>query len=416
MNTRIINHNGGRTGLETIFLFDLDGVLIRPGGYRAAYGQVMEHYFHRLGLNGNINASHLAERFEAHGVTCEWDMLAISLAMIIDYHLAQNERSQSLSSLEEWFDWAGGFQPPATERLLEEIDRVGPIARSGTIPSLRLLEESRKPASEFLPHVSNHPVADEVLGTTRSVAQNDSTRRFQELVIGTSQFQTSYGFKPEYDGESYLKQFDLPMISPDVFSRVKDAAERGRIAVCAYTARPSLQPRGQMNDGGEYSPEGELALGQVGAANWNLMAFGKLDYFARQVGAVADSLLKPAPFQALAAMAAALCNDEWRGLLWAGQIYRQSSLMDWQGDPGGRVDLQLPEKIQLHVFEDSPIGIQAAQAASGLLLNFNCQVELHAWGVGVNPRKVETLRSLGATVFEHTDDAVKSALAIAEVS
>jgi phosphoglycolate phosphatase-like HAD superfamily hydrolase len=52
-----------------IWLFDLDGVLIHPGGYREALRRTVAHFSRRAGYPDEPLAEETIEAFEANGIT-----------------------------------------------------------------------------------------------------------------------------------------------------------------------------------------------------------------------------------------------------------------------------------------------------------------------------------------------------------
>src|ERR1051326_5292118 len=59
-----------------IILLDVDGVLVQPGGYRAALRATVNHF---IGSQFDIQEEILTE-LEKHGISSEWDMVPLLLA------------------------------------------------------------------------------------------------------------------------------------------------------------------------------------------------------------------------------------------------------------------------------------------------------------------------------------------------
>ena len=72
----------------TVFLFDLDGVLVQPGGYRAAVRATVNYFAKQLGLGNIAPADETVAIFEAQGITCEWDMVPILLTLALNSALS----------------------------------------------------------------------------------------------------------------------------------------------------------------------------------------------------------------------------------------------------------------------------------------------------------------------------------------
>ena len=65
-----------------IHLFDMDSVLLHPGGYRAALIATITHFASALGLEDVAPTFEEIEAFESVGITSEWDMAPICVAAI----------------------------------------------------------------------------------------------------------------------------------------------------------------------------------------------------------------------------------------------------------------------------------------------------------------------------------------------
>ena len=72
-----------------VLLLDIDGVLVRPGGYRRSYRDTVNSFLRELGLERfELRDDRFAERFEACEIPAEWDMVPLTLAMVFDYLLS----------------------------------------------------------------------------------------------------------------------------------------------------------------------------------------------------------------------------------------------------------------------------------------------------------------------------------------
>ncbi len=86
-----------------------------------------------------------------------------------------------------------------------------------------------------------------------------------------------------------------------------------------------------------------------------LIGYGRLKYLAEQMGIQPDAILKPAPLQALAALASAVTETEYPALLWALETFSRFSegkVQPLEVECEEDIASQLPRKFDLHVFED----------------------------------------------------------------
>ena len=68
---------------KTIFLFDVDGVLINPRGYKEALRATVEHFAARMGLEAMAPSDEDIAIFEACGITSEWDSGPMCVAALL---------------------------------------------------------------------------------------------------------------------------------------------------------------------------------------------------------------------------------------------------------------------------------------------------------------------------------------------
>ena len=145
-----------------------------------------------------------------------------------------------------------------------------------------------------------------------------------------------------------------------------------------------------------------MALDLAGLDGVPVVGYGSIQYLAAEMGVAPDSLVKPSPIQALAAIYAALSGDVYKSLFWAKdftQIYRTASQ-----------DPSLPPEMEIHIFEDSPIGIQACCRAADLLGAAGHKVNIKAWGIATNEDKIKALEAEGAAVYPDVNQVIRIAL------
>lgn len=402
---------------RSIYLFDLDGVLIQPGGYRQALRDTLNDWAARMGLNHTFapNEDEIAV-LEAQGVTSEWDMIPFSLALII----------------ETWWN----LHPEIT--LPADLNRAIDVIRQTTLHSVArpsfgkayhglggkrmegyplveglLMQKNSSWLQERFPRLSHHPLLEVMFSSTRDIFHHLPNRDFQARVLGSHLFEETYRVKAPFDSASYLEVWDRVLVEKSILAEVLQNGEGGGAVITARPSRPPLSPP-YVRVG--YSPEAEIAIELLNAPNLPVIGHGALIFVAEYLGIHAECLLKPSPFQALAAIMAALTGDALKGLLWAYQVYARPEWGD-NAHLNGLIDEHslrsclLPPRLDLHIFEDSPIGIRACQKAAEYLLGLGCQVDLNAWGVSYQPTKRRALEELGAQVFTNINQALEVVLA-----
>lgn len=401
---------------RTALIFDIDGVLVEPRGYSAAVRATQAYFTAAMGLaDGVLVDADTYALFEANRVTSEWDMVPIALAILLEVIFERHPQLSQIGDLQACIQ-AIHQLPPAD--LLESIDYRTPIQSLG-----RFLKPGNYPASQILisekarledskasteqehplfPALVKSPILDILLAHTRDVARSPTTRLFQQFSLGSVTFHETYQLKPDIQTPGYLNEYDRPLISQDLSETLIQHYQAGRLALCAYTMRPSLPPREVEVASKGYSPEAEMALALVRLAGIPLIGYGRIQNLAERSGRPAEQMLKPSPVQAIAAILAALTGKELAAL--------QTALRFYQAEP---LDTDVPvseEQLSVHVFEDSAGGIEAMRSAVKILEYYGMNIELNPYGIGGNPEKEASLRQLQIPIFPTTELAVYAAL------
>ena len=84
-----------------IILFDVDGVLITPGGYRKALNDTIASFLGELGQPQLQPDESVFEHFEALGITSEWDMVPLFLCMCLQALCETQQLQSDWGSLDE---------------------------------------------------------------------------------------------------------------------------------------------------------------------------------------------------------------------------------------------------------------------------------------------------------------------------
>lgn len=392
-----------------IALFDLDGVLVQPGGYRAAVRDVLKYFTTLMNVScQQLPGEEEMAAYESLTITDEWDMVPLSLAILFEYICQSVNAFPELKNLEEAITWT---QPQNIK--LDFTDYLSKIlsmrfwVKPGFEPSEQILMAVRLGAAAGLfPHIEKGGLLDDLLGHTQSVRLSRVTRVFQEFVLGSDQFQRIYRLLPEMNVPSYLEKYDTALLNEDLRKQLVAGKDLGFYAVI-YTARFSLPPKEIDQDLPDYFPAAEMAAALNSIGSLPLMGYGRIEYLANQLAVPAARLLKPAPVQALAAAAAAWSGLEWPSLAWAASLWDESSSILLK-ETGKLPDL--PEVFELIVFEDSPNGVIAGLSAVDLLTKAGYKVSGTYYGIGQNKSKINALQQLGAEIFPDINSALDHCL------
>lgn len=400
-----------------VFIFDIDGVLVDPKGYRKAVQTTQAYFIHAMGLgDGLLVDDGIYGLFEACRVTSEWDMVPLVLAILLEEILEKHPELSRYKNLDDCIQ-AIRHIPPG--RLPSKIDYVTPIQlfsahlNPGNYPAVQVLKLAQRniPGLEgpivsdyrIFPALAQTPLLDILLGHTRDIERSPTTRLFQQFSLGSQAFEQTYELSPDVQTSSYLLEYDQPLLTKHLSQTLFQHYLNGRLSICAYTMRPSLPPvEIQTSNKKGYSPEAEMGLKLVSLTDIPLIGYGRIHYLAQQAGLPTEKMLKPSPLQAIAAILAAISRKEWYAL--------ETALKVQQGKEGAFDSLSLADEIIIHVFEDSAGGIVAMQSAAEVFAQFGLKVEVHPYGISNHPEKKAALQGLDIPIFHSTEEAVNAAM------
>ena len=110
---------------EKLLIFDIDGVMLNNLGYRGAFAQSLDHYLGKAGITEWHPRPHeLGAFFESTGVTSEWDMIPIVLAVAYEILIQRNFPPafvQTREQLETYFHEQGGNNSIDLTPWLEDL-------------------------------------------------------------------------------------------------------------------------------------------------------------------------------------------------------------------------------------------------------------------------------------------------------
>jgi hypothetical protein len=385
-----------------VFLFDVDGVLVVPAGYRKACQAAINFFTRKIGIEDQIIGEDIFALFESQNIISEWDMVPLILAAILDDLLGRCPGLRLPGTFSGAFEDLRADQLPAPRVDYKTLTAtLGAGFRLGQTfaDQALLLNRTGSPRQPF-PHLQGQTLLDVILAQSRQLVENPVTRIFQQFVLGCETFQQAYGLPAEVETFSYLKQYDQPALNESCRAKLLGNWRAGRLDLAAYTIRPSSLNPAAAELSLAYSPEAELALQINGLEDVPIMGYGQVYRAAQLAGIKTDSILKPAAVQALGAIGAAVFRDGLEAM---------QAAITWTTSGDASYFERLPA-LDLHIFEDSAGSIQGVKSASQLLTQLGIPVTLHAWGIASNPEKIAALQSAGAEIFSDINSAVQAAL------
>ncbi|MCS6846384.1 MAG: hypothetical protein RMN52_01555 [Anaerolineae bacterium] len=345
-----------------ILLLDVDGTLIEDRGYRCAQVEAARFVCRRWGLPDHTPTEDEINVLHACGFSNEWDSTAFNVGI----NLVESQRGNGARpDFAAWATKTRAFAGLPHERA-------------------RALLLSEAPSAL---HPSIHRLLDDV----RDPRVSETTRLLYTFVLGSARFEQHFGLKAEVETPSFLETMDAPI--PNARSRQIILSR----PASAYTARPTLPPD-SSRPGLYQTPEGEIALAQLGMTELPLMGLGPMQWLADVKGGSIWDYAKPALVQPIAAMLAAVGCPLRDAALAAHAFVVQRD----------RSGVERLDGRQVIVFEDNAGGVRAVRDAAAALRSAGVHVQVFGFGVARDPAK----RAALAEVCDRLFDDVNAALAV----
>lgn len=360
-----------------LLLFDMDGVLLTPGGYHRALADTVTFMASRLGFSGVRLSQQDIHGFEAAGITNEWDSAAMCTAFMAETLQASagplaidhNILKDSLA--------ANGLPAPEFSDLVRRIDLETSRTALPVDRAKRLFPESL------------HWILDSAYridGLTQRVQQ--------EHVLGSETFAQVYGLAPLLDVASYLVAFDRTNLGTRQRENLLRWTRRDQKGAAIFTNRPSISPDGRLG-----TPEAEMGARVVGLEDLPLAGTGGGVWLEERFGKQPGTYNKPHPVHAFAALRMAAGEGAAAAFEAAAQLFETGELdPTWRNLNGG----------QAWVFEDATGGLESLRIAAELLMGRGILLEAHLVGISGSPVKQQALRAAGAVVYPDLDAALSA--------
>jgi hypothetical protein len=238
---------------------------------------------------------------------------------------------------------------------------------------------------------------------SRSVYESYGTRLFQNILLGSAEFEKTYELPSNYEGAMLMQSEDKALLSPESVRRLRALAERDDFRIGIYTARPSRSPKYSGDAGSGYSPEAEIALEIVGLQDLPLIAMGMIDWLAKQHAERSEDLTKPNLTHALASMICALAGgNDVLALEEAYQIDKchknpdRTTLGKFKGS-----------HLFLYVFEDTTSGIKPVLTLANVLNGHGYKLTVVPVGVATDTNKSKALQPLCSLVCGNINEGLE---------
>ena len=387
-----------------LLLFDVDGVLVYDHAYRAAVIAALDYFGGLLGRSSPVIAAATIEAFHAHGYTNEWAICPFGVGILLIETLARSPATRLVAAPPIEFlrqIQAGDQARVPFESYLDQTDR---IAGKPSVRALAaLLSAADRRIGDDHHRALGQAFVRELLADPYDLAQTITTQIFQEHVLGSAAYEETYGQRARFDLPSLLHTEDRPALLAAGQRTIDQLSQASRAQVCIYPARPRRPPidapdRAAPRAAG-YSLEAELAVRLVDLQAYPLTAMGRMLWLAQRLQHPVESLTKPAPVQALAAIAAALTKREAASLTNAYRLAAHGELTEPFASLRG-------QWVDVWVVEDAVPGLHAARGAIDRLRTFGIDAHLHGLGIANGGPKAAALQPLCEIIAPNVNVAV----------
>lgn len=377
-----------------ILLLDMDGVLLEPGAYHQALRETVALVGKALGYQEAALTQEDIEVFESVGVTSEWDSAAICSALLLRsvWRIFPEIRLPSAPPLPQLP--AHDLPAPDFQAFFLSLGMTtAPESSSTLLAEHALLVEGQGYTPEQL------VILRATLQRARLINGSLTHRLFQEMVLGSREFEQAYDMTAHLRYPGYLRTHDLPTLPVDARGRLLAWLERPEQAAAVFTNRPSRPPQGSAG-----APEAELGLQAAGLEDLPLVGGGGLNWLAAQQSMPLDSFLKPSGVHALAALRLVIGDALEQALIAAAAL-----ALEQESDPSWAV----LDGARIYVFEDAAKGLQSASAALQNLRGVGVRADVFLLGVTTSRSKQQALEAAGAQVFPNLVQALQHSGALA---
>jgi hypothetical protein len=361
---------------KKFILFDMDGVLLKPGGYHQALKATVRRIGKSLGvLSARLSDDQIAH-FEALSVTNEWDSAAISAALILlrAWKVNPDERL--------------GTHPLNADVLTDQAPEIDVFLNTftdvGDLPTVSAYEKITRENTWL--NGSQRDTLKRLLYHSRDIYKSPILPWHQETVLGSRAFQENYNLEPKLNIESYLTSYDRQVMSFETRKNIHTWLAYPDHRAGIMTNRPSSTPPGYLS-----SPEAELGAKLVQVDHLPLIGSGMLAWFAATQCELPDhTFLKPNPVHALALMQMCLGASPTNALQLAYDLWRGGGKKeDWDQFNGSHIT----------IFEDAVKGLRAGISSQVLLERIGIDIDLRLVGISSNPIKRAELEKIADVVL-----------------
>lgn len=397
---------------EKLFLLlDIDGVLLEAEGYRLACIDTINDFLAQMGQPGFTVDREITDRFEASGISCEWDMVPLSMAAFADWYceITGDELTEAFPPV--CHKVIDRDNADFRKMLLEKIDVYSQMLDPNETCINAIYHTLLKTNGKGLYFLWTQPIRDRFFVDTLDPNSCPFFAGLMNRLLGSEIFHEFYGIEAPFLCDSYLQTKDRLLISPKNRKYLMGLAPSSIFPV-VMTYRPSKYPEISGNKSALHfvcTPEGECALQLLGwsCSSVKMIGAGSLCYIEEKYGLRREHYVKPHPFHALASVMMGICGDEILALEKAHQLCvldpeeHEFPAAEW---------FSKEDTIRIAVFEDSVSGIRSAGSAVEIFRKWGYNAFAVLCGIRTTESKNKLLQNEGADLFSDFNDALDSVL------
>ncbi len=385
-----------------VLLFDVDGVIVEPLAYKEGIVQTMKALCSMIGLENSDALAPTQEEIaymESKGVHDIWDVCNMMFSLVLlsvfktlspNHNLKGNDAANCLREIK---DLSSRIERPDYNAF---VDQLLSTTSSAHPPDLALDYFSKE-----IDNLSWMNLLARFLKSTRSAYDSFGTQVFQNIILGSDEFERSYNLQSNYSGSSLLRSNDKIQISPESVLRLKQLQTNEHFKIAIYTARPSLAPPDVPLQAG-FSPEAEIAIQLANLDAFPLVGMGMMEWLAAQHQERVEDLTKPNTTHALAAILAAMTQTNNSGILERAYKFDKSNTSSTLP----RLHELDGKQIHIYVFEDTTSGIKPMIKNAEFLSLLGYRISVSPLGIATDENKVKSLSIYCKHVFADVNQAL----------
>lgn len=400
---------------EKLFLIlDIDGVLLESQGYRLACIDTINHFLQKMGHpNLNIDRT-ITDIYEASGITAEWDMVPLTLAVFVNQCLEKESNQILPDTFPAPIGTPGSYDNDSFRKILsEKIALFSQMLNPDETPINAIYHALSESNGIGLDALWNSSLRDRFFIDTLDPRKAPFFAQLMNRLLGNCGYEEFYGLQAQVHCESYLETKDHLLIS-ERYRRLLTDFDGEPVYPSVMTYRPTILPETDGNKGSRYfvnTPEGECALRLLGWSDGKMpmIGAGSLCYIEEKYDLRREYYVKPHPFHALAAILMGFRRDELLSLETARKLCELdpdtyiSPLDGW---------FSKNEILHLAVFEDSVSGINSVKNAAGVLQKWGYKVKTDLCGIHSTEMKDDLLIKASAVLYKDINTALDAVLTV----